>query len=84
MVLYTYLGEYIYNSPQVGIYIYSPEGWGVYALYATSGAFEDSRNHGIYIYQDTQWCVVQPKKPGCHTMGILTGRKCNFHTYVAL
>ena len=31
------------------IYIYSPEGWGVYALYATSSAFEVSRDHGIYI-----------------------------------
>ena len=24
--------------------------WGAYALYATSGAFEVSRDHGIYIY----------------------------------
>ena len=35
------------------IYIYSPVGslgCGVYTLYATSGAFEVSRDHGIYIY----------------------------------
>ena len=26
-------------------------------------------------YQDTRWCVVRPKKPARHTVGILTGRK---------
>ena len=28
-------------------------------------------------------CVVRPKKPVRHTVSILTGRKCDFHTFVA-
>jgi len=31
-------------------YIYTYLGTGVYAIYSTAGAFEDSRDHGIYIY----------------------------------
>ena len=32
-------------------------------------------SHYTCTHQDTRWCVMRPKKPACHTVSILTGRK---------
>jgi len=41
--------------PQVttGRFIYTYLGTGIYAVYTTAGAFEDSRDHGIYYVYRT-------------------------------
>ena len=55
--------------------------------YVTGSIIVDT-THVVYtcynvLSRHTVVCRVA-QKPVCHTVSILTGRKCDFHTYVAL